>query len=157
MTLSQFKQHLNQVSQLHFILPNGLHVPLHVHITEAGLTTKHFVDCGGTVHIKKTISFQLWYANDFDHRLNPQTVKKIIDIAEPLFAKEDLELDIEFQTETINRYGLDFNGHAFLLRPLQADCLAKAHCGIPQEKQNIKLLQLQSAKDSCCLPNSGCC
>jgi hypothetical protein len=106
MKLSQFKHHLNNASHLNFVQPNGTFVPKHFHITEAGLTTKHFIDCGGNVRTEKTISFQVWTANDLEHRLEPQKLKKIIAIAEPLFGSENLDIEIEYQTETISRFGL---------------------------------------------------
>lgn len=157
MKLSQFKQYLDTVSQLNFVQPNGNLVPRHFHITEAGLTTKHFIDCGGTVRTEKSISFQVWTANDFDHRLEPQKLQKIIAIAQPLFGNEDWDIEIEYQSETINRYGLDFDGNNFLLTTKQTDCLAKDHCGIPPEKLKVKLSDLQTNQNSCCTPNSGCC
>jgi hypothetical protein len=155
MKLSQFKQHLDNVSRLNFVQPNGDLVPRHFHITEVGLTTKHFIDCGGAVRTEKVISFQVWTANDVDHRLDSQKLQKIIALAQPLLGNEDLEVEIEYQTETISRYGLDFNGQHFMLTTKYTDCLARDHCGIPQEKQKIKLSDLQGS--SCCLPNSGCC
>lgn len=157
MKLSQFKQYLDTVSQLNFVQPNGNLVPRHFHITEAGLTTKHFIDCGGTVRTEKSISFQVWTANDFDHRLEPQKLQKIIAIAQPLFGNEDWDIEIEYQSETISRYGLDFDGNNFLLTTKQTDCLAKDHCGIPPEKLKVKLSDLQTNQNSCCTPNSGCC
>ena len=78
MKISQFKNHLDNVPELNFLQPNGDYVPKHFHITEAGMTTKHFVDCGGTVRTEKTISFQLWVAEDYEHRLEPQKLKKIM-------------------------------------------------------------------------------
>ena len=157
MKLSQFKQHLDNVAQLNFVQPNGSLVPKHFHITEAGLTTKHFVDCGGTIRLEKTISFQVWTANDFEHRLEPQKLKSIIAIAEPLFGNEDLEIEIEFQQDTICRFGLDFDGSNFLLTTKQTDCLAKDQCGIPPDKLKVKLSDLQTPKNSFCSPSSGCC
>lgn len=157
MKLSAFKQHLDQVSQLNFVQPNGHFVPRHFHITEAGLTTKHFIDCGGTVRTEKTISFQVWTANDFEHRLEPQKLKKIIAIAEPLFGNEDLDIEMEYQTETISRFGLDFDGHKFLMTAKQTDCLAKDHCGIPPEKLKRNLSDLQTTQSSCYTPGGGCC
>jgi hypothetical protein len=154
MKLSQFKQLLDTVSQLNFVQPNGSFVPRHFHITEAGLTTKHFIDCGGTVRTEKTISFQVWTAKDFDHRLEPQKLKKIIAIAQPLFGNGDLDIEIEYQSETISRYGLDFDGNNFLLTTKQTDCLAKDHCGIPTEKLKVNLSDLQT---TCCTPGGGCC
>jgi len=57
MKLSEFKSHLQDMHSLSFIQPNGSPVPAHFHITEAGVTTKHFIDCGGTERIEKYVSF----------------------------------------------------------------------------------------------------
>lgn len=157
MKLSTFQEHLKNSNQLNFIQPNGAFIPRHFHITEAGLTTKHFIDCGGTIRNEKTISFQIWEANDFDHRLAPEKLQKIINIASPLFGDEDLEVEVEYQAETIGRYGLDFDGEHFLLLPKQTDCLAKDHCGIPPEKLKVKLSELNNSEKSCCTPGGGCC
>lgn len=44
MKLSDFKKHLTTVTELNFVLPNGTFVPKHVHVTEVGQVTKHFID-----------------------------------------------------------------------------------------------------------------
>jgi len=157
MKISQFKKYLDSISQINFIQPNGHFVPRHFHITEAGLTTKHFIDCGGTVRIEKTVSFQVWTANDFKHRLDPQKLKKIIGTAESLFGEEDLEIEIEYQTETISRFGLDFDGNNFLLTTKQTNCLAKDQCGILPEKAKVNLSDLQTSQNTCCTPGGSCC
>ena len=71
MKLSELKKHLSEVNQLTFVQPNGTFVPRHFHITEIGLVTKHFIDCGGALHNEQTASMQIWVAEDFDHRLKP--------------------------------------------------------------------------------------
>lgn len=157
MKLSEFKQYLDKVSQLNFVQPNGQFVPAHFHITEAGLTSKHFIDCGGTVRTEKSISFQLWTANDFEHRLEPQKLKKIMAVAEPLFGNEDLEIEIEYQIETIGRFAVDFDGKNFLLLAKQTDCLAKDSCNIGSKKLKVKLSDLQKNQFDCCKPGDGCC
>lgn len=43
--------------------------PAHFHITEMGLVTKNFIDCGNTIREEKLITFQVWYAGDLEHRL----------------------------------------------------------------------------------------
>ena len=78
MRLSEFKKQLSNTSDLSFVLPNGTKVPEHFHVTEVGQITKHFIDCGGTVRDEKTVNFQLWEANDFDHRLAPKKLNEII-------------------------------------------------------------------------------
>ena len=145
------------MNTLNFALENGGNVSSHFHITEAGLTTKHFIDCGGKVRLEKTISFQVWVANDKEHRLEPTKLNKIINMAEPLFGNEDLEVEMEYQTETIGRYGMKFENDHFILTPKFTDCLAKENCGVPLEKQKVSLSELSNAKESCCTPGSGCC
>lgn len=154
MTLSEFKNNLREVNTLLFIQPNGTTVPLHFHITEAGKVTKDFVDCGGTVRSEKKITFQLWVAMDFEHRLSPSKLLSVIDIYEKRFGADDLEVEMEYQNETVGRYGISFANGNFQLVPQKTDCLAQDKCGIPAEKIKVSLTELQSA---CCAPGGGCC
>ena len=72
MKLSEIKTILNTAASVNFELENGTKVPEHFHVTEIGVITKHFIDCGGKVRKEKVANFQLWDANDFEHRLKPQ-------------------------------------------------------------------------------------
>lgn len=157
MKLSNFKKHLEEIETLVFVQPNGNFVPLHFHITEVGLTTKHFIDCGGTVREEKVVNFQLWEANDFDHRLSAKKLNGIIELSEKTLNLGDFEVEVEYQTETIGRYCLDFDGKSFILLAKKTDCLAKENCGVPIIKQKVKLSDLQKVESSCCSPNTGCC
>lgn len=156
MKLSQIKTLLPQLKTMAFQLPNGELVPNHFHVTEVGKITKHFIDCGGTVRNEEVVNFQLWNANDYDHRLHPEKLLKIIELSEKVLGIEDLEIEVEYQGETIGKFGLDFDGTNFLLTIKQTDCLAKDNCGIPAEKPKMKLSELQ-ATTSCCTPGGGCC
>lgn len=155
MKLSEIKILLNQVETIAFQLPDGSLVPNHFHVTEVGKVSKHFIDCGGTVRTEEVANFQLWEANDYDHRLHPEKLMNIIELSEKVLGLEDLEVEVEYQGDTIEKYGLDFDGANFLLITTQTDCLAKDKCGIPQEKPKVKLSQLQTS--TTCEPNSGCC
>ncbi|MDZ4665341.1 MAG: DUF6428 family protein [Bacteroidota bacterium] len=158
MKLSEFKNQLANASEVNFELPNGSIVPPHFHVTEVGQITKHFIDCGGTVRNEKTVSFQLWEANDFDHRLAPKKLSEIIALSEKVLGVEDAEIEVEYQSDTIGKYGLAFGGKNFLLIQKQTACLASDACGIPPEKQKVKLSTIQSEKkDTCCGPDSKCC
>jgi hypothetical protein len=150
MKLSQFKKSLEERSILQFRLPDGQSVPDHFHITEVGLTTKHFIDCGGKVRVEKTVNFQLWVANDTDHRLTADKLGQIIEKAMPLFRDEDPEVEFEYQQQSITRYGLSLAGEFFRLKPLLTNCLADDHCGIPQEKMPLRLADLGSMNTPCC-------
>lgn len=155
MKLSQIKQQLTQLDRIAFQLPDGELVPNHFHVTEVGKITKRFIDCGGTVRNEEVANFQLWNADDYDHRLHPEKLLNIIELSEKVFGIEDLEIEVEYQADTIGKFGLDFDGTNFLLTTKQTDCLAKDQCGIPAEKPKMKLSELQSANS--CAPGSGCC
>jgi len=157
MKLSDFKKQLSSTNELVFELPNGTNVPNHFHVTEVGQVTKHFIDCGGTIRNEKVVNFQLWEANDFDHRLAPQKLMSIIELSEKKLGLEDAEIEVEYQSDTIGKYGIDFNGKNFMLTSKQTNCLASDSCGIPAEKLKVNLSQLQASSQSCCAPGSGCC
>jgi hypothetical protein len=169
MKLSEAKLVLEELETVGFQLPNGELVPSHFHVTEVGKITKHFIDCGGTVRNEEVVNFQLWNANDYDHRLHPDKLLNIIKLSEKILTIEDLEIEVEYQTEitdsqknqpaisshTIGKYGLDFDGKNFLLTSKHTDCLAKANCGIPAEKTKVKLSD--KTAEACCSPGGGCC
>jgi len=157
MKLSELKSVLPQVSELLFTLPNGTIVPKHFHVTEVGQVTKHFIDCGGTIRNESVVNFQLWEANDFDHRLAPKKLMDIISLSENKLGLKDAEIEVEYQSDTIGKYGLNFENGKFVLSSKQTDCLASDSCGIPAEKQKVKLSDLSKASSNCCTPGSGCC
>jgi len=153
MKLSTFKTHLNNVNELNFVQPNGAFVPKHFHITEAGLVTKNFIDCGGTVRSAKAINLQLWVAGDTAHKLAPEKLLGIIGLSQKLFGNEDLDIEVAYQSETIGTYGLDFTGEHFMLTTKHTTCLAKDTCGNPKELQPAET----TGSKSCCTPGGGCC
>jgi hypothetical protein len=156
MKLSKAKDHLRNLDRIAFELPNGELVPQHFHVTEVGKVTKHFIDCGGTVRHEEVVNFQLWNANDYDHRLHPEKLLKIIELSQKTLKIGDLDIEVEYQGDTIGKFGLDFDGEHFLLTTKQTDCLAKDNCGIPQEKPRVKLASLHASSQNCS-PGSGCC
>ena len=155
MKLSQIKTQLTQLDKIAFQLPNGDLVPNHFHVTEVGKITKHFIDCGGTERKEEVANFQLWNADDYDHRLYPDKLLNIIELSEKILEIGDLEVEVEYQADTIGKFGLDFDGKNFLLTSKQTDCLAKDQCGIPTEKPKMKLSDIPTATS--CAPGSGCC
>ncbi|PWI29300.1 hypothetical protein DI383_12745 [Flavobacteriaceae bacterium LYZ1037] len=155
MKLSEIKQHLKKLETIAFQLPDGALVPSHFHVTEVGKIDKHFIDCGGTIRKESVINFQLWEENDYNHRLHPEKLVQIIELSERVLELPDLEIEVEYQGETIGKFGLDFEETHFLLTNKQTDCLAKEKCGIPEAKPKMKLSELQNT--SCCTPESGCC
>ncbi len=156
MTLGQIKKILPELSTLGFQLENGTFVPQHFHVTEIGKVTKNFIDCGGAVRNEEKVNFQLWIADDEDHRLKAEKLLDIIRISEEKLGIEDLEIEVEYQGTTIGRYDLDFNGSNFVLTNKLTACLAQDSCGIPPQKQKVALSEL-TKQNSGCSPGSGCC
>jgi hypothetical protein len=157
MKLSEIKSELKKLSTIAFQLPNGELVPNHFHVTEVGKVTKNFIDCGGVVRKEEVANFQLWEANDYDHRLHPEKLSHIIELSEEKLQIPDLEIEVEYQMkETIGKFDLAFDGTNFLLISKLTDCLAKDKCGIPEDKLKVKMGEWKP-KATSCEPNSGCC
>jgi hypothetical protein len=151
MRLSEFKNHLRANSAISIIKSSGDAIPAHFHITEIGLVSKQFIDCGGDAHTEKVVSFQIWIDEDTDHRLKPDNLLKIIALFEKVIDPQDLNIEMEYQTETIGKYEVGFDKQSFVLIPKYTDCLAKEKCLVPAPKNNfIKL-------ENTCTPGGGCC
>ena len=155
MKLSEIKVILATAERVNFQLENGNLVPEHFHVTEVGMVTKDFIDCGGTVRHEKVANFQLWDANDFEHRLKAGKLLDIISLSEKILGMEDLEIEVEYQADTIGKYDLEYDGKSFMLISKKTACLAMDKCGVPAEKQKIELVNL--AAGSTCTPGGGCC
>lgn len=150
MKISEMKNNLANIQAVNFKLPDGSYLPSHFHVTEVGLVTKHFIDCGGVERKETMANFQLWEAGDYDHRLAPQKFLHILNLSKKVLGEEDLDIEVEYQQNTIGKFGLDFDGKDFILTTKQTACLAQAACGIPNK-------ELAQTASSCCPPTKGCC
>jgi hypothetical protein len=149
MKLSEIKKHLSTIESLIFKLENGTPVPEHFHVTEVGVVTKHFIDCGGTERKEKVANFQLWNANDLEHRLQPSKLMNIIALSEEKLGMEDFDIEVEYQADTIGKYGVEFNNGVFVLTNMNTACLASDKCGVPSLEPKIE--------KNTCAPGGGCC
>ena len=156
MRLSEFKQALRQLEELQFNLPDGTTVPSHFHITEVGLLTRNFIDCGGKLREEKKINLQLWYTDDTEHRLEPAKLARIVEQSENLIDLGDHEIEVEYQLDTIGKFGVEFKQYEFQLIPTQTACLAEDQCGIPASKPKLNLREISNASN-CCTPGTKCC
>ena len=150
MKLSELKNILSGLNSVEFILENGELVPNHFHVTEVGMVEKKFIDCGGTVRNERVVNFQLWTSSDYDHRLSSEKLSGIIGMSEDVLGLSDKEIEVEYQGNTIGKYGLEFDGFRLVLVNKSTDCLAKDNCGVPEVKS-------VETVGGCCSPSSGCC
>jgi hypothetical protein len=153
MKISEIKQALAEVETVNFRLPSGEYLPAHFHVTEVGLVSKHFIDCGGVERQEQVANFQLWEAGDYDHRLAPQKFLHILELSQRILGSDDLDIEVEYQQATIGKFGLAREGNDFVLTPKQTACLAPDACGLPAAPA-FALPQLQVAG---CTPGGGCC
>lgn len=150
MKLSEVKVVLEKLDRVDFQFEDGTFVAGHFHVTEVGQLTKKFIDCGGTIREEVKVSFQLWNADDYQHRLKAGKLLNIIRLSEAKLGIVDAEIEVEVQgKETIGKYFLEFNGTHFLLKNTLTACLAEDACGITPSNQE--------AQTSCCDSNAGCC
>lgn len=157
MNLIEIKNILPSLKEVTFKLPNGSFVPSHFHVTEIGTITKKFIDCGRTMREETVVNFQLWEANDFDHRLAPQKLANIIALSEKKLDLPNSEIEVEYQAETIGKYGLSFSNGVFSLTAKTTNCLAQDKCGIPPEKLKVRLNDLTVLNNNACAPGGNCC
>ncbi len=146
MKLSEIKTLLPNLDNVAFSLEDGTFVPEHFHVTEVGVVHKRFIDCGGKMREEKVANFQLWNADDNEHRLKPGKLLHIIQLCEERLGMADLEIEVEYQRDTIGKYMLDHNGDHFVLVSKQTACLAKETCGVES-----------TAIQTGCTPGGGCC
>jgi hypothetical protein len=85
----------------------------------------------------------------------PGKLMQIIEIYEQKINAEDVEIEVEYQAETIGKYGLSIKGCDFVFVPKFTDCLAQDSCGIPQDKLKKPMAELKSTTS--CTPGGGCC
>lgn len=156
MKISEVKQILSNAEGVNFKLESGQFVPEHFHVTEVGVITKDFIDCGGTVRHERVANFQLWDADDYEHRLKAGKLMDIISLSEKMLGMEDLEVEVEYQAETIGKYDLQYDGKDFILLSKKTACLAMDKCVVPSTKQKLQLINL-APEGSNCTPGGGCC
>lgn len=149
MKISEMKQTLAGIEAVSFKLPDGSYLPSHFHVTEVGLVTKHFIDCGGVERKETVANFQLWEAGDYDHRLAPQKFLHILNLSKKVLGDDDLAIEVEYQQNTIGKFGLEYDGKDFILTAKQTACLAQDACGIPDKAPK--------QASNCCPPTGGCC
>jgi hypothetical protein len=138
--------------ELAFVLPNGLRIPAHAHITEVGRTDRQFLDCGGTVRRVSTCTLQAWVADDIEHRLLPGSLVTILGKAATILGTEALDVEVEFENGFISQFPVVSSRILdgvleFQLGVKHTDCLAKEIC-LPAESPT---------QSGCCTPGGGCC
>lgn len=152
MKLSEIKELLPLLEKVDFQMENGELIPEHFHVTEIGIITKDFIDCGGIVRHEEMINFQLWNANDFGHRLKPTKLLNIIKLSEEKLGIKDSEIEVEYQGATVGKYDLSFNGKTFILLNKTTSCLAPDACSTPKQKISLGKNDLTG----CCSTDSSC-
>ena len=157
MTLEDIKEILPTLENVEFQLEDGTIVPEHFNVTEVGQINKKFIDCGGVIREESVVNFQLWNADDYEHRLKPGKLLTIIKLSEEKLGIKNKEIEVEYQSNTIGKYDLEFNGKVFVLKSKTTACLAQDACGIPSEKLKKNLAELPVNNTNTCKPGGGCC
>src|SRR5436190_18692208 len=100
MNVNELKSVLTQNpnASLRFILPDGVNVPAHAHVTEVARIDKRFVDCGGTFRTEVRCQMQTFVGSDLEHRLTAGKLLGILTKAGNLFGGEDLSVDVEHES-----------------------------------------------------------
>lgn len=138
MKLNELKMALGEHRDLtlRFMLPNGVAVPEHAHVTEVARIDKRFVDCGGKLRSDAVCRLQTWVAADVHHRLVAGKLLGILEKAAGILQSEELEVDIEHEAGWISQFPVAsvgaVNGELVLrLTARHTACLAEDQCMSP--------------------------
>lgn len=138
MKLSEFKANLARHPglNLRFLLPTGVAIPEHAHVTEVARLDKRFVDCGGILRTDSFCRLQTWVADDRHHRLSAGKLLGILEKAGPILLAEDLDVDVEHELGVISQFPIDsmeaVHGELVVrLASRHTACLAEDKCVRP--------------------------
>lgn len=139
----------NPQAPLHLMLPDGSFVPAHFHVTEIGRVQKDFIDCGGTGRSTTACVFQVWVADDTDHRLDTTKLAKIVQFGTSLFPSMGVPVEVEYEQGSVTQYPVQQaevtpSGVLLHLGSKHTACLAQDRCGV-------------GAVETACCPTPGCC
>ncbi|QDT67021.1 DUF6428 family protein [Calycomorphotria hydatis] len=150
-----------QTTQMSFTFDSGRDIAAHFHVTEVGKATKDFIDCGGVRRSSETCMLQTLVASDVDHRLSPGKLLSILEKSEVLQIREDAEVEVETQGQTIEIYSIASatprqDVLVFHLAPKTTACLAPDKCGIPDlEVVSLGCCGGNTDANQCTLPSSA--
>lgn len=144
MNLSELKDILatQREALVRFRLPDGSLVPPHAHITEVGLVTKSFIDCGGTSRSESKCLLQSWVADDLAHRLSAAKLLSIIEKGDAIFSTKDLPVELEHDIGYATQFqliGTEVIGGELILRVTgrHTACLAPEKCCPPPQDAGV--------------------
>ena len=136
----------NPQSQVEFYLPNDNQVPAHFHITDVGSVFRHFIDCGAQVRNESYVQMQLWLGTDIDHRLNCNTVLKIMNHSSAVLEKlpdlQSADVIVEYKDGVPSQYPV--------ARIEQTDKVVKIHLQASDTQCLAAVRHQQAGKGSCC-------
>jgi Family of unknown function (DUF6428) len=158
MILSELKKLLadNTRQNIRFVLPTGVKIPPHAHVTEVARMDKRFIDCGGTFRTETICRLQTWFADDTDHRLTAGKLLAILDKSASFLETENLEVDVEHEAPFISQFPISSvkaEGDVLMvaLSIRHTACLAEDKCLPPALNKTSILTPLPKLKQGeCC-------
>jgi hypothetical protein len=136
MKLNHIKSILNENKDKNIIFKiKDYEIPHNFHLTEVGIESKVFIDCGGTKRSGRHCTLQIWVANDTDHRLLSTKMHDILMMSNEIIDNDDIEVRVEYEKEVTSQYTIrDFSSDnskiIFNLESTHTNCLAPEKCGV---------------------------
>src|SRR5271170_6059940 len=109
----------NTRQNIRFVLPTGVKIPPHAHVTEVARMDKRFIDCGGTFRTETSCRLQTWFADDTDHRLTAGKLLAILEKLASFLETENLEVDVEHEAPFVSHFPIEkveVDGEALSIR-----------------------------------------
>jgi hypothetical protein len=87
-----------------FVLPTGVCIPAHAHVTEVGHVVRNFIDCGGLTGKEEKVVLQTHVGADTDHRLRSDRFAKILSFGNRVIPSGHLDVDVEYDCCVVAHY-----------------------------------------------------
>ena len=132
-----------------FVLPDGGHIPAHVHVTEVGHVVRNFIDCGGVTGRDEKVLLQTHVGDDADHRLRADRFAKILQLGNRVIPSADLDVAVEYDCCVVAQYPIaearpDGQHLNLILRRGRTQCRARER----REPETAA---------GCCATSAACC
>ncbi|MFD2828080.1 DUF6428 family protein [Leeuwenhoekiella polynyae] len=152
-TFSEFKKLLTTSYKIGFELPNGKLVPSHFTITGIGEQITNSIDLNEKFQKQRYLVLQLKPFGNFNHRLHPEKLLHLLELAEQSFDIGTLTILIAYEAESTIFYKLEASEKYFKLLP----DIDKAKIDEKQTLTHKQTTPLMDAASDSCIPGNGCC
>jgi len=152
-TFTELKKLVVKAHKISFELPNGKLVPAHYTITRIGEQVSKYIDATGKIQQHKFLVLQFLPSGTYNHRLHPEKLQKLLELAEQAFDTSTSAIKVTYQAENTIFYSIEYSDSIFKLLP-DIDQSIHSENQIVKSKKSTPLIDAASGPF---IPGTSCC